>query len=237
MAEFLTTTKISARLEDIIREAEKELVLVSPYVQFSGNLIDRLKDADEKGVRIILIYRDELSPKEREKLDTLKNLSLYCHPNLHAKCYYNEKQLIITSMNLYDFSEKRNREMGVLVQMEEHDGVYSKAAGEVRSILRSEHIKRESRGSLAGVGKVLRGVVNVLATDVVSTPGRGSCIRCGRLIEFDRERPYCAECYGKWAKYKRKTYPENFCHRCGKPNKGNMSEPLCADCSQKHRRT
>ena len=230
MAEFLTTTKISARLEDIIGEAEKELVLVSPYVQFSANLIDRLKDADEKGVRIILIYRDELSPKEREKLDTLKNLSLYCHPNLHAKCYYNEKQLIITSMNLYDFSEKRNREMGVLVQTEEDDGIYSKAAGEVRSILRSEHIKRESRGRFAAMGKALVGVVNGLVGDVESTSKKGSCIRCGRVMEFNPKAPYCEECYSKWAVDKKVTHQERYCHGCGKANKSSKSRPLCLAC-------
>ncbi len=38
--------------------------------------------------------------------------------NLHAKCYLNEKAAIITSMNLYDFSQVNNNEMGVYTKLE-----------------------------------------------------------------------------------------------------------------------
>lgn len=33
--------------------------------------------------------------------------------NLHAKCYLNENEAIITSMNLYEFSQMNNNEMGI----------------------------------------------------------------------------------------------------------------------------
>ena len=49
----------------------------------------------------------------------LKHLGLYFCENLHAKCYFNENLMVITSMNLHEFSQTNNREMGVLIKREE----------------------------------------------------------------------------------------------------------------------
>ena len=232
MAEFLKTTDISARLEDIIREAEagEKLVLVSPYVQINPRLFENLKDANKRRVKMTLIYGKEgkLKSEEKERLHDLQNLSLRYHPNLHAKCYYNEKQLIITSMNLYDFSERTNYEMGVLVQKEEDKAIYDLAVEEVEIIRRnSEEIKRPS--SLAAMGKVVMGVVNDFVDDAAGTP-RGFCIGCAQRIDFDPNRPFCGECYGKWAIDKKVTHQERYCHGCGKNHKSSMSRPLCLAC-------
>lgn len=116
MVEFLTTSGTSHYIEDIIIEASKKLVLVSPYLQVSKTLCQRLKDASNRGVIINIIYgKDELNPNERNSLEELKNVKLFFLKNLHAKCYFNEVKMVITSMNMYQFSEKTNREMGVLI--------------------------------------------------------------------------------------------------------------------------
>ena len=252
MAEFLTTNGTSDRLERIIKEARKELVLVSPYLQISQNLIERLQDADKLKVKIVVIYReDKLKPEEEAKIDTLKNLSLYCKENLHAKCFYNENHLIITSMNIYEFSEKTNREMGVWVDKDEDRVLYSKAVEEVESILHSQStIKRESKsgfaamgkalmsspeikGGFAAMGKAFMGVVNDLVDDAPSTPKKGFCIRCAQKIDLDPDRPFCGACYGKWAVHKKVTHQEQYCHECGKANKSSMSRPACLACYKK----
>jgi len=237
MAKFLKTNDISARLEDIIREAEagEKLVLVSPYVQISPRLFENLRDANKRRVKITLIYgkgKGKLKSEEEERLHDLQNLSLLYHQNLHAKCYYNEKQLIITSMNLYDFSEKTNYEMGVLVQKEEDKAIYDLAVEEVEIIRRnSEEIKRPS--SLATMGKAFMGVVNDLVDDAAGTPKKGFCIRCAQAIDYDTDRPLCPEHFAKWNVYKKPEYPEKYCHRCGKSNKVSKREPLCPACSKK----
>ena len=41
--------------------------------------------------------------------------SVFCK-NLHAKCYLNESTCIISSLNLYEFSQVNNNEMGVLIE-------------------------------------------------------------------------------------------------------------------------
>ena len=49
----------------------------------------------------------------------MKNLELRFCENLHAKCYFNENLMVLTSMNLHQFSQSNNREMGVLIKCED----------------------------------------------------------------------------------------------------------------------
>jgi phosphatidylserine/phosphatidylglycerophosphate/cardiolipin synthase-like enzyme len=62
---------------------------------------------------------------------------LYFSKNLHAKCYLNEDKMIIASMNLYEFSQQNNREMGILIDTSnEHDKqVYDDATKDIDSII------------------------------------------------------------------------------------------------------
>ena len=255
VAEFLTTKGTSHQIDQIIMNAKEQLVLVSPYLSISKYLLERLQDADRQGVEITLIYgKEKLKPEEMQKLQDLPRLSLYYHGELHAKCFYNENDLIITSMNLHEFSEKANREMGVLVKRGEDNNLYNEAIKEVQSIRGSaeeirhvspsgwaakevqsirgpaEEIRPVSPSGWAAAGKAVMGLAGALADSLTGTPNKGYCIRCAQAIEFDPKRPYCAECYAIWAEYKKKTYTEKFCHQCGKHNKGSMSKPLCRVC-------
>lgn len=117
MAELLTTKGTSHHIEDIITNAKKRLTLISPYIKLSKTFLGRLQDANKRGVKVTLVYgKDQLNPDEMSKLEQLNNLSLYFLENLHAKCYFNEECMVITSMNMHDFSESSNREMGVLIR-------------------------------------------------------------------------------------------------------------------------
>jgi sugar-specific transcriptional regulator TrmB len=138
MAEFLTTSGVSYQIESIIKEAKKKLILISPYIQISKVLLERLQNASEKGVEIRLIYgKNELKPFEKEQLNSIENLKLYFYQNLHAKCYFNEKTMVITSMNLYEFSEKHNREMGVLIKKNDDLAMFNDAVEEALSIVKT----------------------------------------------------------------------------------------------------
>lgn len=147
MAEFLTTHATAANIENIILNARQKLVLVSPYLQLSRAFFDRLKDSDERGVKIVLVYgKHQLKPNERNQLEKLKNLSLFFCENLHAKCYFNEDNMVITSMNMLEFSEKTNREMGVLAKRQDDAGIFKDAVREVQSIVRAS-VKGGSKSS------------------------------------------------------------------------------------------
>ncbi|WP_372758107.1 phospholipase D family protein [Mariniflexile sp.] len=101
-----------------MEESKEELILIVPYIQASENVLNALKIADNNGVEITLVYREnKLSDLEKNKLLALKNINLLHHPNVHCKCYYNGDLLIVGSMNLYEYSEKNNREIGMLMWM------------------------------------------------------------------------------------------------------------------------
>ena len=62
--------------------------------------------------------------------------------NLHAKCYLNERSAIITSMNLYDFSQVNNNEMGVFVDRDQEPDLYRETYEEAQRLIRiSEEVR------------------------------------------------------------------------------------------------
>ncbi|RKE95098.1 phospholipase D family protein [Ichthyenterobacterium magnum] len=142
MAKFLTTTGNSYHIEDIIINAKKSLTLVTPFLKLSKNLIERISDADKKDIHITLIYgKSELDSEQHKILFSLKNIDIYYFYNLHAKCYHNENSMIITSMNLYEFSEKNNREMGILIHKDTDYEIFNDSLIEIESIINNSELK------------------------------------------------------------------------------------------------
>ncbi|MBX9852052.1 MAG: phospholipase D family protein [Cytophagaceae bacterium] len=232
MAEFLTTNGTSYHIETIIIGAKKKLVLVSPYLQLSKTLFERLKDAANKDVSIKIIYgKDELKPNERNSLSELKGLELFYFDNLHAKCYFNESEMVITSMNMYEFSEKNNREMGVFITKEKDSSLFEKAVAETLSIIQSSEPIQ--------IARVKRQIVQVKSYGLSKQdkskkkmPSRGYCIRCEERVVYDSSKPYCYDCFLIWSQFENPSYEENVCHSCGEFEKTSMSKPLCYDCFQ-----
>lgn len=236
MADFLTTSGTSYNIENIIIEAKSKLILVSPYLQISKTFYERLKDASNKGVAIKIIYgKDELKPNERNSLADLKNIELFYFDNLHAKCYFNENKMVITSMNMYEFSEKNNREMGVLIDRLNDKELFNKAVAETLSILQSAEeipLKKTSRQIQNENGK---GDVSV-SKSKLKKQIRGYCIRCEERISYKPDKPYCSECYSVWVQYGNYDYEENVCHRCGEYEITSMEKPQCYSCFEIWRR-
>lgn len=228
MAEFLTTSGTSYQIEKIIIDAKQKLVLVSPYLQLSKTFFERLKDASHKGVKIIIIYgKDELKPNERNSLAELKNVELYYFENLHAKCYFNEAKMVITSMNMYEFSEKNNREMGVGIDKLIDKDLYENALNETLSI-----IKSAEREQLVKTNRSFNNQIEQNGNIKYSKQIRGYCIRCEERIDYNPLRPYCTACYSTWAQFENPFYEENVCHKCGEYESSTMEKPQCYKCYQ-----
>lgn len=237
MAEFLTTSGTSNWIENIIIDAEKQLILISPYLQISKTFYERLKDASNKGVKIIVIFgKDELKPNERNSLASLTSVELYYFENLHAKCYFNENNMVITSMNMYEFSEKNNREMGVLISKLNDGDLYKKAYNEALSIKNNSEfiaLKHEKSQYVKQEKKEEKGKVTY-QTKISTLPTRGYCIRCGKRLKFNPNYPFCESCYSTWAFWGNEEFPENQCHGCGEYTDTSMAKPLCLDCFKIH---
>ena len=136
MAEFLRTNGISDRLEKIIEdELGGRLLIISPYLQFSDRVRDELKRQDLRKRDIRVVFReDRLHPKESEWLANTSIRTSF-RESLHAKCYMNDRHALITSMNLYEFSQQNNDEMGILVSAEADPELYQDIRREADRIL------------------------------------------------------------------------------------------------------
>ena len=55
MAKFLRTKGISSNIEDIIAYAEETIGILSPYPKVHENFLQRLKEADDRGIKINFI--------------------------------------------------------------------------------------------------------------------------------------------------------------------------------------
>jgi len=223
MAKFLTTRGASSEIENIINTAKSHLVLISPFLRIPESLFQSLKDADRRKVRITLVYgKKELHPDEKSQLKQLDNVSLYFLDNLHAKCFFNEGNMVITSMNLYDFSEHKNREMGVLISKEDDEQVFSEAAKEADRIV---HLSQKDE-----LGKLKAKSYSS------KTKQSGHCIRCGTPIPYDLEKPFCRDCFYDWSDWDTPDYhKEHWCHACGKSAPTSKAQPQCGSCYWKSR--
>lgn len=73
MPKLLTTKHISAAIEELITSCTEKLVLISPYWQLSNSLLNRLKDASQRGVRVTIVYgKQKLKRGELEKYRRLR---------------------------------------------------------------------------------------------------------------------------------------------------------------------
>ena len=224
MAEFLTTTGVSYRIEDIITNSEEYLTLVSPYLKFSKTLYERLKDATSRGIVTTIVFgKSELDYKQNELLETLPCLRVFYFENLHAKCYFNEKNMVITSMNMYEFSEKNNREMGIFLDRKKDNQMFEEASKETESIIASAELDYSSIHETNNATKQSN-----------NQHEYGSCIRCARSIPLNPHAPYCPDCYHIWTEYGNPYYEEKVCHCCKKPEYTTIQKPMCYSCYKKH---
>jgi len=250
MAKFLTTRGTTSEIERIINNADKSIVLITPFVKIPDSLFQNLIAADRRDVRINLIYgKKHLERDVYDQLRQLKNLRLYYLENLHAKCYFNELHMVITSLNLYDFSEQSNREMGILVTRQDDEDVFKEAVREAQMIITlaqiqelrqqtgeqlhgntEDRLKPTPKETEDGIGAILlKGFADILLDKVGI--GKGFCIGCKTRIEYDEYRPFCPDCYRQWAK--NKSLKANYCHLCGQATTTTINKPICRLCWEK----
>ncbi len=215
MATFLTTDRIVDHLYRIIGEAAEEIILVSAYIKLDDVTKKRLDNkAKRNKTNIHMVYgkrKSQLSSDDKDFLES-HGIEVTFVKNLHAKCYLNEKEALLTSMNLHQFSQENNDEMGILVSRADDPGLYGA-------------IYREMNRLKSGSGES--------STSTKTKLRSGFCIRCGNYLSVNRERPYCYDCYSEWDGNENKH--EEHCHICGEEHGATFLRPLCTSCYAKYR--
>lgn len=151
MAKFLNTSATNYFLEELIKSAKDRLILISPFLKLNDRIKELLQDKNRLKIDVRIVYgKNELQPEEINWLRELSYVRTSFCKNLHAKCYLNEESCIITSLNLYEFSQINNNEMGVFVSRQDDAELYKDAYEEAQRIIR---VSDEIRISLEKVEK------------------------------------------------------------------------------------
>ncbi len=230
MPRFHQDGEIANQIVELVRDARKQVTLVSPYLDLWRHLQDELRDAVKRGVVVSVITRDENEITGGKAVRWLRNndFEVVAVEGLHAKAYLNEFRVLVGSMNLTEFSTKNSYEVAFDLDIPEQkhvrDYVKTRLLGRGRVLA-----KPKARDQLVqGVRKLTQEVAAVAANTLAN--GTGHCIRCGGVIELNPERPLCLNCYPQWAQYANQDYREKKCHRCGKPRAVTYRRPQCRPC-------
>lgn len=149
MAKFLNTSATNYFLEEMIKSAKDRLILISPFLRLNDRIKELLTDKNRLKIDVRIVYgKSELQPEEIRWLNELTYIRTSFCKNLHAKCYLNEELCIVTSLNLYEFSQVNNNEMGILIRRSDDAELYRDAYEEAQRIIR---ISDEVRISLERV--------------------------------------------------------------------------------------
>lgn len=109
--QLIKLSEISSKIMSLIDEAEQRFVAVSPYVKISkwDKMKKKLSSLAHRRIACYVYVRDG----EPLALDELKAIGIvpYTVRNLHCKLYFNEKEAIVTSMNLLYSSEVNSIEI------------------------------------------------------------------------------------------------------------------------------
>lgn len=121
MADFFTGKALDEKLTDIIWKANKELIILSPFIrldEYCKKIFSKLKNSPE--LEIIIVFGKNEGETQRslnqDDLEFFKDFEniviIYCN-NLHAKYYSNENEALLTSLNLLGKSMTGNVEYGI----------------------------------------------------------------------------------------------------------------------------
>lgn len=243
MSQLCRRTQCVAEIEDIVMGAKERIVLVSPYIKADENIVERLKRRTND-VKVVVIYGKDKNQPQAKSLLEVSDVTKIFVKNLHAKCYLNEDKALVTSMNLYEYSQINNEEMGILVTRENDKQLYEEV---IREVHHWEEIgdkqsptankkpkprsKEPSKASVKATKSERRYNKNRL-------PTMGFCIRCAEGVDIDPTdlKPYCLDCYKKWKKSKQTVeHREQYCHVCGKDHKASLKRPCCLLCHKKYK--
>lgn len=242
-ANLLSNTEdVQHAISTLLRNAEQEAWLVSPYVTLDklGWLNRAIRDALERKVAVSMIVRDE-GYKTREVERAAKELvelglDLRCVPNLHAKVYWTEKSAILTSLNLLASSMNNSIEVGVVVGTGPlHDQVRRfidtqviRYSGETPT-QRKERERTEAAARRAEEKEERQRAKDEKRIKEL-TAQRGHCIRCATPVLYDLNKPYCQKDYTSWSRFANRDYVDKVCHGCGVEHAATHRQPLCGTC-------
>lgn len=185
MATFLTGNELNAQLENLFEYADEYIILISPYIKLHERYASALQaKKDNPNLKIIVVFgkneNDFSKSMKQEDFNFFKdfpNIEIRYEKRLHAKYYANESSAILTSMNLYNFSQDNNIEAGVLTNRKgilgsitSQDTLENDAAGYFQRVIDQSDLLflKEPKFESAMLGLSRRYKDSVIETDKLS---------------------------------------------------------------------
>ncbi len=283
MAKFLTGNELNTELEKLFEHAEEQIILISPFIKLHDRFISTFKTKkDNPKLEITIVFgknEEDLSRSMKQEdfnfFKEFPNIQIRYEKRLHAKYYSNETSAILTSMNLYNYSQDNNIEAGVMTKATVlgnlANNLLTNVTGEdsfdktawayfLRVIEQSELLfkkvpeyesnlygwSKKYKSSKIEVDKLTYFFENKLKLDnnrsdshekkVYEHPKQhfnekskqvsnfGYCIRTGKQIPFNTNKPFTEEAFNSWAKFSNEEYPEKYCHFSGEASNGETTK-------------
>ena len=211
-SEFLTETELKTKLEEIIKETDDFLYIISPYLDPGNVLLEAILSTKRKNVKVVLVHNSSQVKKVQLRNDFTRlinsGVEIYNHPKLHSKIYLNESSSLITSLNLISGSFSNSFESGMYIS------------------------SRSDRKSIYDyINKTILGSDMCVPTQIEDLPQQeGYCIRTKQKIPFNPERPI------EYNEYKShgSSVVGKYCHSCGQEVQTTVELPFCANCQELH---
>lgn len=126
MAKFVKGNGLNAEIESIFDDAEVQLTIISPFIKLHKRFKDSLKSKiNNPKLEVQLVFgknesnkSKSLSSEDFEFFKQFANVRIFYEPRLHAKYYANQTAAVLSSMNLYEYSQNNNIEFGIVTQRE-----------------------------------------------------------------------------------------------------------------------
>lgn len=235
---ILLTHQIPGKIIEIIQNSKDYCFLVTPYFQPWPLLERELEKSASDNKKIVFIFRDQDNAVfDFSYLNDNYDFDLVFVDRLHTKLYMNDKEVLISSMNLYDSSKENNYEVGYYFSN------WTVSKDFKKQIIEDDILKGNTKIYKGRYFKELEEKESAAQFKSTSTQfgnrsygfqaNNGTCIRCGEKIRYNESKPLCDKCYSTWSSFGNKDYPEIFCHKCGKQDSWSnitFANPLCQSC-------
>lgn len=117
--EIINPNEIGVKISTLIAESNEKFYAITPYVKVADwkKIIVSIEQAKKRNVAITFFIR-EIDQKNYEILTHL-GVDIFKIAGLHTKLYFNETEVIVSSMNLYEFSDLHSIDIAILYKDKE----------------------------------------------------------------------------------------------------------------------
>jgi len=117
---LLQPAALSGEILTLLDEADNRLIIVSPYVKIDKwfKLKKKLESAIKRNIQIEFYIREDNNSFESFEQVRILGIQPIGIPDLHTKLYMNEKNAIVTSMNLLLNSDTNSLDIGYKTETE-----------------------------------------------------------------------------------------------------------------------